>query len=160
MGYLRYYSGNILSSRISRKTHSLPCETYGNDMTMSCQTCARAVHELVLGCSVQVGKGVAFATPSPLSRWGRFPIFTGVPFSGTGRPRGNCPRRGTRHAPDSREGISNPSDSRPKRFRCFKRNRQLSSTDLRLNFMHRRRMRSQRSRLRYALPQSDHRVAK
>ena len=70
------------------------------------------------------------------------------------------PPEGNSYAPDTREGISAKSDSRPKRFRCFNRSRKLSSTDLRLNFMHRSRMRIQRSRLRYALPQSDHRVAK
>src|SRR2546422_233464 len=40
------------------------------------------------------GKGEAVATPSPLSQWGRFPIFTGVTVSVTGRPPNDCPGRG------------------------------------------------------------------
>src|ERR1035438_6257153 len=40
--------------------------------------------------SAQVGKGEGHSSPSPLPRWGRFPIFTGEPFSGTGRRRSCC----------------------------------------------------------------------
>ena len=40
----------------------------------------------------------AITTPSPLSREGQFPPFTGVPLSGTGRPRGNSPVRGVRRS--------------------------------------------------------------
>jgi hypothetical protein len=40
------------------------------------------------------GKGEAVATPSPLSQWGQFPIFTGVTVSVTGRPLYDCPKRG------------------------------------------------------------------
>nr|VFK44036.1 MAG: hypothetical protein BECKSD772F_GA0070984_11645 [Candidatus Kentron sp. SD]VFK49421.1 MAG: hypothetical protein BECKSD772E_GA0070983_11784 [Candidatus Kentron sp. SD] len=42
-----------------------------------------------------VGKGEAKATPSPLSQWGQFPIFTGVRLSRTGRLPGDSPSRGT-----------------------------------------------------------------
>ena len=43
-----------------------------------------------------VGKGEAGspASPSPLSQWGQFPIFTGVTLSVTGRPQRDCPLRG------------------------------------------------------------------
>jgi hypothetical protein len=37
------------------------------------------------------GKGQAYASPSPLSQWGQFPIFTGVRLSRTGRPPRDCP---------------------------------------------------------------------
>src|ERR1700724_1008105 len=40
-----------------------------------------------------VGKGEGHSSPSPLSHEGQFPRFTGVPLSGTGRPRSDCPRR-------------------------------------------------------------------
>ena len=43
-----------------------------------------------------VGKGQAVASPSPLSPWGHFPIFTGVCLSHTGRPPRPCPLRGVR----------------------------------------------------------------
>jgi hypothetical protein len=40
-----------------------------------------------------VGKGEAEgATPSPLSRWSQFSIFTGVRLSRSGRPQKQCPK--------------------------------------------------------------------
>src|SRR4051794_14989885 len=42
----------------------------------------------------RVGKGEGHSSPSPLSRWGRFPTFTGEPLSGTGRRPGGCPAEG------------------------------------------------------------------
>ena len=45
---------------------------------------------------MSVGKREAVATPSPLSQWGQFPIFTGVCLSYTGRPPRQCPFRGVR----------------------------------------------------------------
>src|SRR5579862_1400013 len=42
----------------------------------------------------QVGKGEGHSSPSPLSRWGQFPIFTGEPLSGTGRRHSRCPESG------------------------------------------------------------------
>ena len=44
--------------------------------------------------SLRVGKGVATATPSPLSQWGQFSIFTSMTLSVTGRPHIDCPFRG------------------------------------------------------------------
>ncbi|VFM95235.1 MAG: hypothetical protein BECKG1743D_GA0114223_100682 [Candidatus Kentron sp. G] len=41
-----------------------------------------------------VGKGEAFATPSPLPRGGYFPLFTDVPVSGIGRLHSEYPFRG------------------------------------------------------------------
>ncbi len=42
-----------------------------------------------------VGKGERYLrTPSPLSQWGQFPIFTGVSVSDTGRPRRYSPLSG------------------------------------------------------------------
>ena len=41
-----------------------------------------------------VGKGQVVTSPSPLSPWGQFPIFTGVRISHTGRPQRYCPLRG------------------------------------------------------------------
>nr|VFK42074.1 MAG: hypothetical protein BECKSD772F_GA0070984_111220 [Candidatus Kentron sp. SD]VFK47952.1 MAG: hypothetical protein BECKSD772E_GA0070983_110920 [Candidatus Kentron sp. SD] len=42
-------------------------------------------------CYARRGK----ATPSPLSQWGQFPIFTGVRLSRTGRLPCDSPSRGT-----------------------------------------------------------------
>ncbi len=106
------------------------------------------------------GKGVACATPSPLSQWGQFPIFTGVRLSRTGRSRGNRPRRGTEIYPATQAVRKSLSESKPMFLKCFKRTRTLSTFDFRLNFMHRSRMRIHRSRLRYASPQCDQGVAK
>ena len=41
--------------------------------------------------AAQVGKGEGHSSPSPLSREGQFPRFTGVPLSGTGRLHSDCP---------------------------------------------------------------------
>lgn len=41
---------------------------------------------LCTGFSLPAGNGEAVATPSPLSQGGWFPVYTGVPFSSTGRP--------------------------------------------------------------------------
>ena len=46
-----------------------------------------------------VGKGEDCFSPSPLSRGGQFPLFTGVPLSGTGRPHGKYLGRGVKSAP-------------------------------------------------------------
>ena len=40
-------------------------------------------------------RGRPEASPSPLSRWGQFPTFTGVRLSRTGRPHSDCPLGGT-----------------------------------------------------------------
>ena len=108
----------------------------------------------------QAGKGVAYATPSPLSRQGRFLAFTGVRVSRTGRSRGNYPDRGTENYPATLEARRSHSESKPIFLKCFKRIRTLSTFDFRLNFMHRSRMRIHRSKLRYASPQCDQGVAK
>jgi hypothetical protein len=50
------------------------------------------------GAGEWVREGV-HSPPSPLSQGGRFPLFTGVPLSGTGRPHSQCPLRGVRTLP-------------------------------------------------------------
>ena len=42
----------------------------------------------------RLGKGEGHSSPSPLSQWGQFPIFTGKSLSGTGRRRSCCPSGG------------------------------------------------------------------
>jgi hypothetical protein len=45
------------------------------------------------------GKGEDYSSPSPLSPGGPFPLFTGVPLSGTGRPHHQSPKRGVTSPP-------------------------------------------------------------
>ena len=42
------------------------------------------------------GKGQVLTSPSPLPQWGRFPIFTSVHLSRTGRSQFRCPLVGSR----------------------------------------------------------------
>jgi hypothetical protein len=44
-------------------------------------------------------RGRPKASPSPLSRWGQFPTFTGVRLSRTGRPHRDCPGWGADSRP-------------------------------------------------------------
>jgi hypothetical protein len=97
------------------------------------------------------GKGEDRSSPSPLSPGGHFPLFTGVPLSGTGRPRCQSPARGVLSAPpqgehtpppaglhettDGRAGTSKPSRvflSSPGRARQF--GRAASGRDTRANY--------------------------
>ena len=48
---------------------------------------------------MKVGKGEGHSSPSPLSGWGQFPIFTGEPLSGTGRPHEHGPHEGAETFP-------------------------------------------------------------
>ena len=44
--------------------------------------------------AVVMSKGEGHSSPSPLSQEGQFPLFTGEPLSGTGRPHCDCPAGG------------------------------------------------------------------
>ena len=81
-------------------------------------------------------------------------------ISRTGRSRRNRPNWGTENYPAIRVARMSLKESKPIRLKCFKRSRVLSTDDFRLTFMHRSRMRIQRSKLRYASPQCDQGVAK
>jgi hypothetical protein len=53
------------------------------------------------------------ATPSPLSQWGQFPIFTGMRLSRSGRPHPRCRVRGKRAGSFSCRACLNSSKSSP-----------------------------------------------
>ena len=100
-----------------------------------------------------MGKGGGHSPPSPLSPGGRFPRFTGVPLAGTGRRRNACPWRGGYPVAYSGAGRNSVKEPRPRRRKYTSRNRPLSARLWRWDFIHRRRMRSQRSRPRKRSPQ-------
>jgi probable HAF family extracellular repeat protein len=76
-----------------------------------------------------------------LSPEGPFPLFTGMPLSGTGRPPRSASWR--RHdGATAGGGRASGKNTKPKCRKCFRRNRQLSERALRLNCMARRRMRN------------------
>src|SRR6266487_2415154 len=110
--------------------------------------------------AVRVGKGGGQSPPSPLSRGGHFPRFTGVPLSGTGRRRDACPLRGGGPVSYTGAGRNAVKEQRPRRRKWANRNRPLSARLLRLYFIHRRRMRIQRSKPRKRSPTSENEVAK
>ena len=86
-------------------------------------------------------------------------IYRRADFPHRAVPR-KSPLLGNRSRSSYTPGQKSLNESRPMCLKCFKRSRKLSSPDFRLNFMHRSRMRIQRSKLRYTSPQWDHGVAK
>ena len=119
--------------------------------------------ELVRWCRSdvpQVGKGEGHSSPSPLSQEGQFPLFTGEPLSGTGRPHDACPLRGGYSVSYTEADRNSVKKHRPRRRKLTSRNRPLSARLLRLYFIHRRRMRIQRSKPRKQLPTWENEVAK
>ena len=108
----------------------------------------------------QVGKGEGHSSPSPLSQEGQFPPFTGEPLSGTGRPHDACPLRGGYSVSYTEADRNSVKKHRPRRRKLTSRNRPLSARLLRLYFIHRRRMRIQRSKPRKQLPTWENEVAK